>query len=357
MAWTVWQEKDKIYLLDGVGRKLLYEEKEKKGENPPKKVYCNFLDLKNKKEAAKAVLILSSQYRKINDDGLNEFLNKNDLIKELPELITQIDIPEFDIDKFIESNFEIEEKNLDEIPEAPKKALSKIGDIFEIDNKHRLLCGDLTEQENINKLLNGIKPEICIADPPYDIDENLAIKMINIIENNIIGNSFILCTDKLCATIFKNTKLKFHGFLICLLNIPIPINYCNYFYRKHIPILHLYNSKINWINTYKGYTTVFEMNEYRHHSENSELHPHNKPVDLFNILLESFECNYVLDLFSGSGTTLISAQENNKICFSIELEPKFIDIILKRYKSLYKDCKIKCLNREFDFKKLFSDLS
>jgi len=111
MAWTVWQDKDKIYLLDGVGRKLLYEEKEKKGENPHKKVYCNFLDLKNKKEAAKAVLILSSQYRKINDDGLNEFLNKNDLIKELPELITQIDIPEFDIDKFIESNFEIEEKN------------------------------------------------------------------------------------------------------------------------------------------------------------------------------------------------------------------------------------------------------
>lgn len=109
MAWSVWQDKDKIYLLDGVGRKLLYEEKEKKGENPPRKVYCNFLDLKNKKEAARAVLILSSQYRKINDDGLNEFLNKNDLIKELPELITQIDIPEFDIDKFIESNFEIEE--------------------------------------------------------------------------------------------------------------------------------------------------------------------------------------------------------------------------------------------------------
>jgi hypothetical protein len=107
MAWTIWESGNKKYLLDGVGRKLLYEEKEKQGLKPPDKVYCNYLDLKNKKEAAKAVLILSSQYRRITKEGLLEFTTLNDLYSELPELSAEIDLANFDMPNYLGSNYEL----------------------------------------------------------------------------------------------------------------------------------------------------------------------------------------------------------------------------------------------------------
>ena len=103
----VWENKGKTYLLDGVGRKLFFEKKEKEGIKIPSKVPAIYLDFKTKKEALKAVLIYSSTYRTIIDEGLNEFLNSNGLVKDLPELIQEINLSNFNMDQFINSNFEI----------------------------------------------------------------------------------------------------------------------------------------------------------------------------------------------------------------------------------------------------------
>jgi len=73
------------------------------------------------------------------------------------------------MDKFIESNFELEpEKDLDTVPAVPQKAISRLGDLFEIDGKHRVLCGDSTKEEDVKLLMNGKKADMVFTSPPYN---------------------------------------------------------------------------------------------------------------------------------------------------------------------------------------------
>ena len=81
-----------------------------------------------------------------------------------------------------------------------------------------------------------------------------------------------------------------------------------------------------------------------------------KVVEFFIDLVKSYSIQSVLDLFLGSGTTLIACQQTNRICYGMEIDPLYIDVILKRYKKLYPEAEFKCLNREFDFQKLFSEI-
>lgn len=108
----VWENKGKLYLLDGVGRKLFFEKKEQSGVKIPNKVPAIFIDFKNKKEALKAILVYSSQYRTINEHGLAEFLDANDLIETYPELFQEIELPNIDIDNF---DFNIKDTNVTEL--------------------------------------------------------------------------------------------------------------------------------------------------------------------------------------------------------------------------------------------------
>ncbi|HNR65430.1 MAG TPA: DNA methyltransferase [Atribacterota bacterium] len=82
-----------------------------------------------------------------------------------------------------------------------------------------------------------------------------------------------------------------------------------------------------------------------------------KPLKLFVDLIENYseDNNTILDLFLGSGTTLIACEQTGRICYGIELEPLYIDVILRRYHKLYPDKEIQCLNREFPFDKLFKE--
>jgi len=80
------------------------------------------------------------------------------------------------------------------------------------------------------------------------------------------------------------------------------------------------------------------------------------PVNFACYFASNFCNESVLDLCIGSGSTLIACQQTNRICYGMEIDPLYIDVILKRYKKLYPEAKFKCLNREFDFEKLFSEV-
>ena len=95
----VWDNKGKLYLLDGVGRKQFFEKKEQEGIKIPEKVPCIFIDFKNKREALKAILVYSSQYRTINEDGLVEFLNTNNLLNYFPDMLKELELPNIDLEK------------------------------------------------------------------------------------------------------------------------------------------------------------------------------------------------------------------------------------------------------------------
>lgn len=104
--FKVWFDGTNYNVLDGHQRLRVLKKMKDKGETIPK-LPCDLIECKNKKQAKELVLAFTSQFGKITEEGLNEFINTNDLLTDFPELITEIDLPDFDMDKFIESNFEV----------------------------------------------------------------------------------------------------------------------------------------------------------------------------------------------------------------------------------------------------------
>jgi len=121
---------------------------------------------------------------------------------------------------------------------------------------------------------------------------------------------------------------------------------------KHEPILFGWKKKHKFYGGGEFKNSIWEVPK----PNKSELHPTQKPIAIIeNALLNSSKPKDVcLDLFLGSGSTLIACQQTNRICYGMEIDPIYIDVILKRYKNLYPDSKIECLNRKFNFNGLFN---
>jgi DNA modification methylase len=124
---------------------------------------------------------------------------------------------------------------------------------------------------------------------------------------------------------------------------------------QHEPILYGWKKKHNFYG--KGEFNKSTWNIAK--PSKSELHPTMKPIELIvnAILNSSLEKQLIHDSFLGSGSTLIACEQTNRICYGIELDEHYIDVILRRYKKLYPDAKFECLNRKFDFKELFKAVS
>jgi hypothetical protein len=108
----VWQQGNTLWLLDGHGRQKAFYKFIDEGIDVPDELPAIFLDFKSKKEAAEAILIWGSSYQTFIDEGLNEFIHNNDLLHDLPEVMKGINLNNFNIDGFIDSNFDV---NTDEL--------------------------------------------------------------------------------------------------------------------------------------------------------------------------------------------------------------------------------------------------
>lgn len=156
-TFNVWQKGKDVFLLDGHHRVKILKKLEEEGNIIPDKFPANFIDCKNRKEACKLLLIYSSIYAKIEQDGLVEFLELEELTFD--DLKFDIELPDMDFEDFEKnfSNSNKAEEELDEIPEEKKEAVSRLGDLFLIDGRHRVLCGDSTKQEDVERLMGGGK--------------------------------------------------------------------------------------------------------------------------------------------------------------------------------------------------------
>jgi len=122
---------------------------------------------------------------------------------------------------------------------------------------------------------------------------------------------------------------------------------------KHEPILFGWKKKHNFYGNGQFKNSIWEIPK----PSKSELHPTMKPIVLIeNALLNSSKTNDVcLDLFLGSGSTLIACAQTNRILYGCEIEPLYIDVSLRRYHNLYPDKEIRCITRkDFNFKKLYA---
>lgn len=305
---------------------------------------------------------------------------------------------EFEIEELIEWGFEekeldlnlwndTDESKLDEVPEVPKKALSRLGDLFEIDGKHRVLCGDSLDTEQLEILLNKSKADICFFSPPYnagttptEIKMNKKSKYANDSDKKNDSEYLKFICD------LTNNALLFS--LYCFVNIQSISGNKTALINFLYTLKEIYSDTIIWdkinsqpamaenvLNSQFEYVHCFSHKANRHigtkkfrgeisnvltlqKQNQNEVKNHNAtfPVKLAEFIVGNFCENSAIDLCIGSGSTLIACQQTNRICYGMEIDPLYIDVILKRYKKLYPEAEFKCLNREFDFQKLFSEI-
>lgn len=242
----------------------------------------------------------------------------------------------------------IKEDDFDEpLPETP---VSKQGDIWLL-GRHRLICGDATKAETYKKLLDGQQVNLVITDPPYNVDyKGTAGKLKNDNMESTKFHEFLLSAyrcmyDALVdgggiyvfhadretvnfRTAFTEAGFFCHQTCIWIKNTPV-LGRCDYQYN-HEPILVGWKptASHNWYADRKQRTT---WNFDR--PTKSKHHPTMKPVALcaYPIMNSSLTNNIVLDPFGGSGSTLIACEQTGRICYTMELDERYADVIVKRY--------------------------
>lgn len=275
---------------------------------------------------------------------------------ELAELESDFDMSAFGFDI---SDFEdIHEITEDEAPEVDEEnePICKTGDIWNLGN-HRLMCGDSTNVSDVEKLMNGDKADLLLTDPPYNVayeggtkeklkienddmsDEEFKEFLISAFENsNIVmkdGASFYIWHSDSEGFNFrsacKNTGWKIRQCLIWVKN-SIVLGRQDYQW-KHEPCLYGWkDGAAHYFVDDRTQSTVWEFNKPLRNIE----HPTMKPVDLIARAINnsSRSDNIVLDIFGGSGTTLIACEQLNRKCYMMELDPKYCDVIIKRWENL-----------------------
>lgn len=256
---------------------------------------------------------------------------------------------------------------------AKNKSKIQLGDIFQIGN-HRLMCGDSTKDSSLKQLLQDSKIDSLISSLPHKVDQKLENQFLNNldkgarvqvdIENDSISNYrelFKSFLEIIPFSEYNTIYVSISGKEV--LNLGLAFNdvgiykSCELVWVKNNHVLGRqdYNSKhelvlYGWKGKHKFYgdfsTTVLNFDK----PLKSELHPTMKPVALIAKLIQdgTEEGMRVYDAFAGSGPTLLACEQTNRVCFSMELDPVYCQVIIDRMHKYNPQLEIKCLNREFN---------
>lgn len=243
----------------------------------------------------------------------------------------------------------------DSVPEAPATPVSKPGDIWKLGH-HRLLCGDSTVLANVEKVLDGALADMVFTDPPYNVDYGNSAKdkqrgTNRTIMNDNLGDGFAQFLYDSCVNMltvckgaiyvcmssselhtlqkaFIDAGGKWSTFVIWAKNT-FTLGRADY-QRQYEPILYGWKQGADhfWCGA-RDQGDVWFINK----PVRNELHPTMKPVELVERAIQnsSKSRDIVLDCFGGSGTTLIACEKLNRQCRMIELDPKYADVIVKRW--------------------------
>jgi len=304
-----------------------------------------------------------------------------DILNQELMSIDGIDMSEFGFDVgFEEKEYEIIE---DEVPEAPSEPKSKLGEIYQLGD-HRLMCGDSTNINDVNKLMDGAVADLVVTDPPYNVAIENSQGMT--IQNDNMGSSQFL---SFLTEAFNclNESLKFGGaFYVWFasrehINFETALNNNGLQVRqeliwnknalilgrsdyqwKHEPCLYGWKEGAShYFVDDRSQTTVIEDNKpdikkmkkeemqklleeiYSDKVSSTiiiedkpvvnDLHPTMKPIKLIARLVNnsSRAGELVLDLFGGSGSTLITCEQLNRKCYMMEYDPVYVDVIIERW--------------------------
>lgn len=292
---------------------------------------------------------------RIIDNKTNESEWDIDLLT--PEL-AEIDLSDFDLDfGGDETEAEAVEDDFDVDAAIPEEPIAKLGDIWQL-GEHRLMCGDSTNSESVARLMGGVKADMVFTDPPYNVDYSNADRPkasktdLGRIKNDVMdADEFIIFLGKAFSNLDKYSKedSAFYiwyasnttlSFLLALKETSIEHNQ-QIIWKK--PML-LGRGKYQWAHEpcifgIKGKpyhtkdrtkTTVWDFGGY---DKSKNVHPTQKPLILVSEAIQnsSKREDVLLDLFGGSGSTLMACEQLKRKCFMMELDPKYCDVIIARY--------------------------
>lgn len=365
----VWRKGKINYVLDGHCRLLACQHLVAEGEQiPPLPVV--YVKCKDENEAKEILLKLNSQYGRMTAESVKEFLG------DLQINLDDIALPDGVLDLQIDLDGEKETVNDDDIPEIDitEEAVSKPGEIYRLGD-HVLMCGDSTKADDVEKLMGGTQADCVVTDPPYNVAYTGGMQ---IADGKIKSNGKkMIKNDKMDYTTFydflyavfsnlkRSTKQKAgiyvfyahsqsRAFLNSFYDAGLKQRSIIIWYKKgggfgdfmaqymnayepclfgtvgeNNPIIYGSNGEtVKW-NGASDEKTIWELEK----EKKCDLHPTMKPVALFQraIRNSSQKGDTILDLFGGSGTTIIAAAGLGRKARVMEADPHFCDVIRKRW--------------------------
>ena len=227
--------------------------------------------------AAPVVTIPARQARafRVIDNRTSELTSwDTDLLPDALSGLNDLDI--FSFDDVLPLAATAGQTDPDDIPETPKNPVSRVGDIWTL-GKHRLMCGDATKPEHVERLLDGAKPDLMVTDPPYGVNYDASWRD---------GLGYAAGRARGAST----------------------------------------NDEANWQGGHKA-STLWEIDNPR---KSETGHSAQKPVECMQRAIHNHQGD-VYDPFVGSGTTVIAGEQEGWIVYAIEIEPAYVDVTVKRW--------------------------
>lgn len=266
--------------------------------------------------------------------------------------------------------FEVEPEitdNEDDVPEPPTEPKAKLGDLYQL-GRHRLICGDSTDVNVVERLMGGKKSTISFTSPPYNVGDNAKLngtthmpeckyesgeddledynELLNSTTKNMImcsrwvfinlqmlaNNKQTLCEwlnnykDALCDVAIWHKTSAAPAMAERVMNSQFEFIFI--FSNEN-------NSRAIGTNNFRGtVSNIYEGSE-RRKNEFASIHSATFPLEFVGHFIKNFtnENDTVLDVFGGTGSTLIAAEQLNRSCYMCELDPKYIDVIIERWET------------------------
>ncbi len=302
------------------------------------------------------VRVPSRQLSIEEEKELNVRLNKNlgewdfNLLKDLDmNMLKDVGFDSLELDKIFPVTSD--EKD-DDVPEVKEETTTKTGDIFQL-GRHRVMCGDSTDAGSVAVLMEGKKADMVFTDPPYGVDYSGGIQftksgvkkeqrdrllnddvdiygcVVPILADICDGPIYIWFADTKARTLYEavDSVGDIHALLIWKKNGGYAALNAHY-KQKHEPCLY-WKSKgknLKWGGE-STESTIWDIDK----DGVNNLHPTQKPVELACKAIRNHSVELVVDLFLGSGSTLIACEKTNRICYGMEIDPHYVDVIVKRW--------------------------
>src|SRR5210317_467901 len=229
-----------------------------------------------------------------------------------------------------------------------------LGDLIEI-GEHRLLCGDSTDSDQVAKLIDGKKADMVFTDPPYNVSFNGRSGKFDVIKNDNLAESdfenlingfvsilkllnpksyYVWCNWKFYSIL--QSKLEFKACIVWAKNVfGLGQGY------RHQHEFCLFNGKLD--DGIKNESDLWEIKK-----DSNYMHPTQKPTELASRAFKNHKkSKNIVDLFCGSGSTMVAAHQLNRICYGMELDPKYCQVIIDRMQKLDPTLKIKINGKDY----------